>query len=379
MVRAQAGFVAPGAGISAAWSVSPLRIGAVRVSQKQDVHFHSQPQHLSNTTERCLLPALHHVRQGNAAHASLLVMSAAQKPSGFDSARLDIDANSELRFEDVDAVLLDQDGVLWHGDSAIHGSMETVRDLQTRGIATLFITNNAKLSRAQYSKKLQHFGITASTTDVITSGSVLAAHLSQQGARTAYVVGAQGLVDELELVGIQCFTSSLEDEMDDVSFASLDPPPVDAVAVGWDMSFNFCKLCLASAHIQRGSYFAATNRDVADVSSNGLLLPGTGPMLTAIEKASGAEAHVVGKPNTELAHHVLESRALSASRTVMVGDRLDTDILFAKRAGIPAALVLTGCTTRPQLASLAPHDERRPNFVADSLSQLFSEAIAVID
>mmetsp|Transcript_7170 Transcript_7170/g.19207 ORF Transcript_7170/g.19207 Transcript_7170/m.19207 type:complete len:364 (-) Transcript_7170:1113-2204(-) len=278
---------------------------------------------------------------------------------------------SKLMVRDLDAVLLDQDGVLWHGDEPIAGSMDTVRMLQDRQIMTLFITNNAKLSRAQYARKLQRFGIDATAEHVITSGSVLAAHLAHRGVETAYVIGESGLTDELELLGIKCITHSREERMDDVLFASIELPVVDAVAVGWDMSFSFAKLCHASAHVQRGAYFAATNRDVADVSPNGLLLPGTGPMLSAIEQACKRQSVVVGKPNTELAQHVLRHYELSADRTVMVGDRLDTDILFARRAGIPSALVMSGCTTPLELSALEPSDERRPDVVADSLAHLF--------
>ncbi|KAA8495603.1 Phosphoglycolate phosphatase 2 [Porphyridium purpureum] len=282
-------------------------------------------------------------------------------------------------------VLLDQDGVLWHGESSVEGSADAVKELRARGIRTIFVTNNVRFSRRGYAQKLKRNGIDARPDDIVTSGSALASYVKSKHSdiKTAYVIGEPGLVEELESVGIRCFRHDASTEMDEALFANLSdmskrtdedkqmqlPERCDLVAIGWDLQFSMAKMSYASFFVQKGALFLATNLDAQDKSASGYLMPGTGPMVGALECATGRAADaVIGKPSALLIETILTEFGVERADAMMVGDRLDTDILFAKNGGIGSVLVLTGCTTEQELAELDPSDIRRPDHVFPSLA-----------
>jgi len=270
-----------------------------------------------------------------------------------------------------DNILLDCDGVLWAGGEAISGSVETVDALRKAGKKVLFITNNSSKSRREYSEKLNGFGIATSKSDVITSGSAMADYLFGHGIKSVYVIGEKGLIEELEGVGIKCVydknnASPFMDEADFLSFNA--DPSVEAVCVGWDRFFTFRKLTISSIYLQRGCRFIGANPDISDRVGE-LLFPGTGPILASIESASGVSPYIIGKPNPALVKQILERNKMEACNTVMIGDRMDTDIAFANSAGITSVLVMTGVTTEDDLDE--SHDfSDTPSLVMPSLSSI---------
>ena len=148
-------------------------------------------------------------------------------------------------------------------------------------------------------------------------------------------------------------------------------PEVGAVVVGYDRSFSYRQLAIASLYIQKGRLFVGANPDAADRVGDALM-PGTGPLLAAIENASGVKPTVLGKPNPLLIKGILEANELDAKRTVMIGDRLDTDMLFGINGGTSTLLVLTGVSTLDDLAQHIAEGKPAPVHVADRLGVLLS-------
>lgn len=271
-----------------------------------------------------------------------------------------------------DSFVFDCDGVLWGGSHAIEGSLDTVKALRRAGKRTFFVTNNSSKSRRQYCIKLEGFGVHGvAVEDIVTSGSAIAAYIKSHhpDVTTVYMVGEDGLEEELGMVGLKVVKEEArpapgmtEDEFREKSLH----PEVGAVVVGYDTSFGFRQMCVSSAYIQRGAHFVGTNPDVADRVGS-LLMPGTGPLLASIQVASGVAPVVVGKPNPLLIRQLMDQYGLAPSSTVMVGDRLDTDIMFGNAGGVSSALVLTGVSEIGDTVGLVPGGDSTPTYLLEKL------------
>jgi phosphoglycolate/pyridoxal phosphate phosphatase family enzyme len=270
-------------------------------------------------------------------------------------------------------VLLDQDGVLFHGSKPIPGALETVGRLRDAGKTVLFITNNSGLSRASVAARLRDRGVEGvSTEDVVTAGSASAAFLLSRALTSAFVVGEPGLIEELSSASITCQSvcdtelARMSDDDFSALFHDCTPRP-DAVVVGLDSSFTYRKLALASAFVQRGALLVGTNPDAGDRIGAGLA-PGAGAIIAAVETASGCQATVVGKPDPSIISSLLSLRGLRAEETLFVGDRLDTDVLCGSLAGVATCLVLTGVASLQDAEKAT--GKHRPTFVLPSLMHL---------
>ena len=264
---------------------------------------------------------------------------------------IDDSAQAEAFLRDHDAFLFDCDGVLWRGDDGLlPGTVETLDLLDRLGKKCVFMTNNAAKSRAAYAKRFARLGLERVTLEQVVPSSFVAARWlarSQQEVRQAFVIGADGLIEEMRDAGIEVLTAH------DFDFPGADPasneagaslaalgeavdalPRVGAVVVGHDTGFNFKALCLASLFLERpGVTFVATNPDAYDVVS-GHRMPGNGCFVAAIATVAGrAPDAMCGKPAADLASYLVSTYGLDPSRTVMVGDRLDTDIALAHEMG----------------------------------------------
>lgn len=283
---------------------------------------------------------------------------------------------SSVRVEAFDNFVLDQDGVLYHGTQPIDGSLETVARLQQAGKRVFFATNNSTRSRAEVAARLSAHGISAPPEAVLTSAAAAANHLDAMlpaKQRRVLVVGEAGLVTELQAVGCVADTCPVgEVSLRDAAFAALFAPNAmryDAVVVGYDGAFTTAKLARASAAVQRGAKLVGTNPDAGDACGDGIF-PGAGALIAAVEAATGVRAFVVGKPAPQMLTQLLQRHSLDPGRTLMVGDRLDTDIAFGTAGGVHTCLVLTGVATAEQAAALPPGDARKPTHVLKSLSEL---------
>jgi 4-nitrophenyl phosphatase len=238
--------------------------------------------------------------------------------------------------DDVTTVLCDLDGVVWLAHEPIPGSVDAIAAIRASGRRVVFVTNNSASTRAGQEGALAAVGIPAEG-DVVTS-AMAAARLVAPGDRVL-VAGGPGVVEAAEE---QAGSVVVND-------GAVDPDGFDAVIVGLHRDFDYPRLAVAAAAVRAGARLIGTNTDPTYPTPAGLL-PGGGSILAAIATAAGSEATVAGKPHrpmADLIHAVLGAPdAGDVRRTVlMVGDRLDTDGLFAERLGCRFALVRSGVTT----------------------------------
>lgn len=284
--------------------------------------------------------------------------------------------------EKYDAVLFDCDGVLWRGPDTVAGAAETVARLRAAGKTVLFLTNNSTVARSGYEAKLGKHGISAEAKDVFSSSYVAAWHVAglprdrfDPKTQRALVVGGTGIVEELRLAGVAAV--HLEDgahsaPADAAAAAAALPDDIGAVVVGIDFAFTYTKAALAAHALLRGGgrcEFVATNRDTTFPMPGGVLLPGGGSCVAMVEAAAGRTAEDVGKPHGHMLRLAAEARGIDLSRTLMVGDRANTDILMGRSAGIDTLLVLSGVTRPEEVAGLEGSEV--PHYVAGSVADMF--------
>jgi HAD superfamily hydrolase (TIGR01450 family) len=253
-----------------------------------------------------------------------------------------------------DQLVLDLDGCVWVGREAIPGSVEAIEALRLAGKRIAFVTNNPRRSAEEYVRKLWGLGVRASAADVVTVGGAVQHLLAERpSGRTAFVIGSDVLVRHVADAGLRVLNGTDLDSRAEV------------VVVGGTERFAYDDLKTACLALRRGADFVATSRDPTHPQPEGLV-PGTGAILAAVEYGSGRRAEIVGKPEPRLLVTALDR--LGEGRTLVVGDRLDTDVAAAVRAGLDAALVRSGGTRREE-AREAPADAR-PTVVADDLAAL---------
>ncbi|XP_008783021.2 phosphoglycolate phosphatase 2 [Phoenix dactylifera] len=275
--------------------------------------------------------------------------------------------------ESVDAFLFDCDGVIWKGDKLIEGVSEALQALRSMGKKLVFVTNNSRKSRKQYAKKFAAFGLDVSEDEIFSSSFAAAMFLKLKNFpkdKKVYVVGEEGILEELELAGFTCLGGP-EDGKKNIQLKSNlwfeHDKSVGAVVVGLDQHINFYKLQYATLCIREnpGCLFIATNRDAVGHFTDLQEWPGAGCMVAAICGSTQREPIVVGKPSTFVMDFLLERFQFDTSKMCMVGDRLDTDILFGQNAGCKTLLVLSGVTTLLELQS--PSNSIHPDYYARSV------------
>ncbi len=283
-----------------------------------------------------------------------------------------------------DALLLDLDGTVYRGRDAVPGAVAAVAAARARGVGIRFVTNNASRSPRTVADHLTEIGFEAALDEVSTSAQAAAAMLLDlvpEGSKVL-VLGTEALADEVRQRG---FTPVRDAEGTQIrgsapasgngavgaqvgqpgSGADSDTAGVAAVVQGLSPELGWRDLAEAAVAIRAGARWVACNVDATLPTERGLL-PGNGSLVAALKTATGAEPLVAGKPATPLLEQAAKS--LGAQRPLVVGDRLDTDILGAVRAGMDSLLVLTGVSTETDVAALPV--ELRPTYVAADLSVL---------
>lgn len=260
-------------------------------------------------------------------------------------------------------LIIDMDGVLWHGNRAMPAIGRCLADLQALGIKIVLASNNSTKTSAQLQQKLEHMHIDLAPEQLLTSADATASYLKRhyQNATTAYVVGEDGLFDAVARAGF----STISPEA--VSQLATDNPEglrtaADFVVGGLTRNLNFELVAMAALLVRAGVPFIATNADASFPSERGQL-PGAGAVMALIEVASGVAPVVVGKPEPIIFQEALERLAADASSTAMIGDRLETDILGAQRAGLSSILVLSGVSTRADIETSGI----QPDYVCDDM------------
>ncbi len=254
-----------------------------------------------------------------------------------------------------DAVLLDLDGVVYLGEEPVPGAVEAIARLRSAGVPVGYVTNNASRGAGEVAALLNKLGIAAVAAEVVTAAQASARLLAERfpPGTPVLVVGSDALRAEVELA-----------ELVPVREAGT----AEAVVQGYGPQVGWADLAEASVAIRAGALWVATNTDKTLPSPRGPL-PGNGSLVAALATALGRQPDVVvGKPEPTLLWSAAKSRG--AQRPLFVGDRLDTDILGAHRAGFDSLLVLTGVSTAAE-AELAPAAER-PTYVGGDLGALFA-------
>ena len=252
-----------------------------------------------------------------------------------------------------DVALLDLDGVVYLGGTAISGAPEALRKAQADGMRLAYVTNNAFRTPAAVAGLLQGMGVPAESGDVVTSAQAAARLLAERlpAGAPVLVVGGMGLRVAVRERGLR-----------PVSTAADKPA---AVVQGYAPGISYSALAEGCLAVRAGAIFVASNADLTIPSARGRQ-PGNGSLLRVIAACTGVEPVVAGKPEIPLQREsVLRTEA---KRPLVVGDRLDTDILGAHRVGTDSLLVLTG-VTGPAEAILAPLGQR-PTYIADDLNGL---------
>jgi HAD superfamily hydrolase (TIGR01450 family) len=256
------------------------------------------------------------------------------------------------RIRRYDHFLVDLDGCVWVGDEAVDGARDAVTALREAGKSVMFLTNEVRHAPEDFVRKLWRLGFQASLAEVLTAGAALQFQLAGRDHGSAFVVGSQALVDHVAAAGLRVLNRT--------PFATR----ADVVVVGAHEDFDYDELRTATQAVLRGAELVAAGRDPTFVMPDGPW-PATGAVLAAIEAATGRRtALVAGKP--EPAMYDAARDRLGPGRILGVGDRLDTDVAGARRAGMDSALVLTGATTQAEADAADP----KPTFVADSLAAL---------
>lgn len=248
------------------------------------------------------------------------------------------------------ALLVDLDGVIYTGDTPIAGAARFLEYLHDTGRVFRCITNNSTLGASQVVAKLRAMGMPVGPDDVLTSSQATALYLRERygpGTRVM-AIGEDGLVRALL----------------DVGFRLVDRSP-DVVVCGLDRRLSYDRLTRACLAIRAGAPLIATNPDIALPTEDGFL-PGNGAVLAYLQTATGATPLVIGKPEATMLLQAMELAGTTPAETAIVGDGLKTDILAGARAGISTILVLTGLSTRDDLAT-API---QPDYVFDDLDRL---------
>ncbi|KAK9227839.1 hypothetical protein WN943_012896 [Citrus x changshan-huyou] len=320
--------------------------------------------------------------------------------------------NITALFDSVDAFLFDCDGVIWKGDKLIDGVRQTLDVLRSKGKKLIFVTNNSRRSRRQYAHKFHSLGVSVSEDEMFSSSFAAAMYLKVNNfpqENKVYVIGGEGILEELRQAGYTGLGGP-EDGEKRVQLKSNclfeHDKNVGAVVVGLDPHINYYKLQLwlsgetgvEPGHgfsillsnekdflksmivilIARygtlcirenpGCLFIATNRDAVGHLTDLQEWPGAGCMVAAMCASTEKEPIVVGKPSTFMMEILSKKFQIASSRMCMVGDRLDTDILFGQNAGCKTLLVLSGVTTQSTLQD--PSNNIQPDYYTNQVSDI---------
>lgn len=264
-------------------------------------------------------------------------------------------ASSGPLWQRYDVALLDLDGVVYVGRTAVPGAPHLLARARAHGMRLAFVTNNASRTPRTVAEHLSELGVPATPADVTTSGQTAGDYLGEHlpaGSRVL-VLGAPALAEEVTANGL-------------VPVETTDQETA-AVVQGFSPELGWRALAEGAVAIERGALWVATNADRTHPSARGPL-PGNGSLVAALAHATGRAPVVVGKPNPAM--HQASIQRSSAQRPVVVGDRLDTDIEGANAAGCASLLVLSGSTDAAHLLAARVH--QRPSFIARDVGGLLS-------
>ena len=245
--------------------------------------------------------------------------------------------------------LIDMDGVLIHGKKLIPGADEFINSLKAKGIKFLILTNNSIYTPIDLAHRLQVTGLDVEKSQIFTSAMATASFMKLQKEKgNAFVIGESGLNVAIHNAGY-----------------ILTPEKPDFVVLGETFDYNFHQVTKAVQLILEGARFLATNPDPTGPTDKGIA-PACGAMAALIEKASGKSPFFLGKPNPFMIRASLNYLGVHSENTVMIGDRMDTDILSGIQSGMETILVMSGVTNLKMVDDF-PY---RPNQIVKSVADI---------
>ncbi len=262
--------------------------------------------------------------------------------------------SSNILLTGFDAVLADLDGVVYAGPAAIPGAIDALNGLAEQGVSLAYVTNNASRTPAQVAEHLRELGAPAADDQVVSSAQAGAALLADKfpAGTKVLVTGSTALAQEVEALGMI------------VVKGAEDGPEV--VIQGFEPTVGWADLAEATYAINAGATWIATNTDMTIPRDRGIA-PGNGTLVAAVRAAVGHDPLVAGKPEAPLFHTA--AQRLCAGKPLVVGDRLDTDILGGNNAGMATVLVLTGVDSGE--TALRARSAERPRFIIGTLGDLY--------
>ena len=246
------------------------------------------------------------------------------------------------------------DGVIWKVDAPIGDLAATFKRIRARGLKFVFATNNGTQTPEEYQVKLAGLGVDIKTWQVVTSANGIAFMLAQKYPRgtKVFMIGEDGIRVALEEKGFEILSTE-------------NAPQAQAFVMGIDRGINFQKVAEATLLVRAGVPFYTTNTDRTFPTPRGEI-PGSGAWLSVITTATGVNPIIAGKPFPYLMKLSLERLGMKKEETLVVGDRLETDIAAGQAVGCPTALVLSGVSSMEQAKAWNP----KPDMISESLSEL---------
>ena len=249
--------------------------------------------------------------------------------------------------------ICDMDGVMYHGSRLLPGAKEFVEWLTQNNKKFLFLTNSSERSPRELSEKLSRLGLDVPEDHFYTSAIATAAFLASQTPHgSAYVIGEAGLINAIYAAGLS---------MNDV-----DP---DYVVVGETPSYTYDRIKRAVSLVLGGAKLIGTNPDMTAPAEEGII-PATKALISPIELTTGKQAYFIGKPNPLMMKHAMKLLGAAPDEIVIIGDRMDTDIIAGIESGIETTLVLTGVTNTENI-ELFPY---RPTYILDGIFEITKQA-----
>lgn len=255
----------------------------------------------------------------------------------------------DATFKEIDTVLLDLDGTVYVGSEMLPGAVDAINTLKSHGKDIFYLSNNSSKNKDDYVERLSAAGLNLTTDDIVLSTDGLVAYLKEHRVESVHVLG----------------TNSLKKILMDNGFR-IDADKPEYVVLGYDTELSYPKLVTACRHINDGVDILATHADSFCPSEVGPI-PDIGAIIEMLAATTGKKpVKIFGKPDLEMVRPLLERHSIDPKRTVIVGDRLHTDIHMATLSGCHGLLVLTGETSRDQLENA----EVQPDFVLDDVTHM---------
>lgn len=256
---------------------------------------------------------------------------------------------NEYELKNKTAFISDMDGVIYHGNNLLPGAADFISLLEKRGLRYLFLTNSSERTPRELAEKLRRLGVQVSPEHFYTSALATADFLSRQRPDcSVFAIGEAGLTNALYEKGIS---------MNDVN--------PDYVVIGETRTYSFERLEKAVRLVLGGAKLIGTNPDLTGPTENGIV-PATGSLIAPIELSTGKKAYFIGKPNPFMMRRAVKFLNAMSRETVIIGDRMDTDVIAGVEAEVDTVLVLSGVTQKEDIA----HFAYTPKYVMSGLAEL---------